>query len=129
MEKWVASTDIRFRSVLLERRSVHLTKGIILLKISGRNLKSSKADYLANLLQNEFDSQNFNLIIDCSSVDLMFSIHIGMLLSFCKKLRAIGGEVCFFNVNDSILAVFERLGVLSTLSIRKDLETAEEFFA
>lgn len=128
MDAWVVSVDSSYSSIILEKRLMHAQKGLVQLRISGKHLSSSKSEFLKNVFQRELDSQNYKLIIDCVKLDMIFSQHMGILLSFCKKFRSNQGDMCFVNVNSSIHAVFERFGLLNFFKIYEDADAAIKSF-
>ena len=129
LSKWIVSVDSSYSSVILEKRLIHAQEGLVQLRISGKHLSSSKSEFLKNVFQRELDNQNYKLIIDCLKLDMIFSQHMGILLSFCKKFRSNQGDMCFVNVNSSIHAVFERFGLLNYFKIYEDEDAAVENFS
>lgn len=128
MDSWVASVDSSYSSIILVKRLIHKEKGLVLLTLNGKQLSSSKSEFLKNVFQRELDSHNSKLIIDCVKLDMIFSQHMGIILSYCKKLRTNKGDMHFVNVNSSIKAVFERFGLLKYLKIFEDIDAAVEEF-
>ena len=48
MDSWVGSVDSSYSSIILVKRLIHKEKGLVLLTLNGKQLSSSKSEFLKN---------------------------------------------------------------------------------
>ena len=127
MSSLIASNDIQFASVIVSKRSTCKTTGAIVLQLNGMKFNFSEADYLKNVLDKEIDHAHNNVILDCRSIDMIFSVQVGIIWSYCRKFRIIGGDLSLCNLNSSIFAVLERFGLSTVFKVGSSVDECIEF--
>ena len=127
MGSFIPGDDVQFASVIISKRSICKKTRAIVIRLNGMKLNFSESDYLKNVLDKELDHNHCNVILDCQSIDMLFSVQVGIIWSYCRKFRIIGGDLTLCNLNSSIAAVLERFGLSTVLKVGSTVDECIEF--
>ena len=127
MGSFIPGDEVEFASVIISKRSICKKTRAIVIRLSGMKLNSSESDYLKNVLDKEIAYSNCNVILDCQSIDMLFSVQVGIIWSYCRKFRHIGGDLSLANLNSSITAVLERFGLSKVIKVGSSVDECIEF--
>ena len=127
MGSFISGDDVQFSSVIISKRSICKTTGAIVIRLNGMKLNFSESDYLKNVLDKELEHNHCNVILDFETIDMIFSVQIGIIWSYCRKFRNLGGDLSLCNLNSSIVAVLERFGLSTVLKVGGTVEECIEF--
>ena len=58
---------------------------------------------------------------------MLFSVQVGIIWSYCRKFRQIGGDLSLANLNSSITAVLERFGLSTVIKVGSSVDECIEF--
>ncbi len=97
-------------------------------KILGR-IDHANVQELETILAGQFQEGQYQIILDLSTLDVVFSIAIGVLWANCQKARARGGDIVLLGVQPSILSILETLGIDGELRRFEDLDQALACFS
>lgn len=123
MSNLVIKKDPWFASVMIDKRELHEGTGTIIITIS-TELTNADSKFLKDVFARELEAGYRNLILDCKHVDMLFSVHVGIIWSNCQKFRKIKGDVRFLNMKEGVQAVLERLGLLKVIKVFDDIDDA-----
>ena len=127
MGSFISGDDIEFSSVIISKRSICEKTRAIVVRLNGMKLNFSESDYLKNVFDKEIAHSNCNVILDCQNIDMLFSVQVGIIWSYCRKFRDIGGDLALANLNSSITAVLERFGLLTVIKVGNSVDECIEF--
>lgn len=97
-------------SPLLEERKFYPPKNLVFLKLSS-HLEHTQTQEFKQLFTKEFDDGNFCLIINFSSVNFIFSAHVGILWAALKHARTKNGDIRISEVTEAVKNSFYSLNL------------------
>ncbi len=95
----------------------------IILRLDGR-LDATSSPLLENKLSHYVDERYGAILIDFLRVDYLSSAGLRLLLSITKKLKARGGLLILFNMNDEVMEIIKMAGFDRILAIFPDEKDA-----
>lgn len=95
---------------------IRSAEGVLTLQLHGQ-LDTEAAPILATDLESRLANGARKLVIDCSAVDFISSSGVGSLVVSVSAFRAEGGDLILGRVTDSVLHIFEMLGLTDFLSL------------
>lgn len=101
---------------------------ITVIKVLGR-IDHSNVSELEVAINREFQAGIYNVAIDLSLLDVVFSIAIGVMWANCQKARAKGGDLVFLGVQSGIQNILETLGIDTELRQFRSMEEVTSYFA
>ena len=122
MNSLTSGDSVEFASVIVSKRMICTNTGAVIIKLNGVKLNFSESDYLKNVLDKELEHNHCNVILDCQSIDMLFSVQIGIIWSYCRKFRINNGDLSLCNLNSSIAAVLERFGLNKEIKVGSDVD-------
>lgn len=75
---------------------------------------------LSNVLEQEFSRNNFRIIFDFQNINVIGSVHLGILWQGCQTARNKGGDILFCHLNETVMEAFERIGLEQMVKIIND---------
>lgn len=111
--------------IQIERREI--SDNLIVVSLQGR-LDIHSMEYFRETLNSESTHQNYNIILDMSSVTFIISTYVGLILSFQKNAKKHGGCLTLAGLNSDVGSIFELMGITDFVSIHPTLEAAIESF-
>lgn len=90
--------------------------GVVHFDLTGRIDTNTSAE-LQSALENYFDTDGFQIILDFAGIDFVSSAGLRVLLMTEKKAKAHNGKAIIRNVNSNILEVFEMTSLINILTI------------
>lgn len=101
-----------------------LENGIRLIKLIGTlDLTGTYSIEVEFVRQCEGD--NVHLLVDLAEVDYISSIGVHMLVSTANSIASRGGKIALLNPQRNVIDVLELTGILQTIPIYSDLESAK----
>ena len=96
-----------------------VTGGTTIATFVAQRLDESNAESIARMLFDLVDRLGrHKLRLDLGAVEYLTSVVLGKLISLNKKVRAVGGELCLFNVRPQVYEIFEVTHLTKVLDIR-----------
>lgn len=83
-------------------------------------LDTNTSGQLESALNDLFDKEKFNIVIDLKDLEYVSSSGLRVFLGAQKKVSAASGSMVVKNVNDTVMEVFEMTGFLDVLTVRND---------
>jgi len=80
-------------------------------------LDASSAIEMDNVIKKAFDSEIYNILIDCKCLNYISSAGLGVFVSYQQDLADQNGQFVFHSMSDKVYNVFELLGLHSIFSI------------
>ena len=83
-------------------------------------LDTNTSGQLETALNELFDKEKFNVVIDLKDLEYVSSSGLRVFLGAQKKVSAASGNMVVKNVNDTVMEVFEMTGFLDVLTVEND---------
>ncbi|MEM0997048.1 MAG: STAS domain-containing protein [Bacteroidota bacterium] len=90
------------------------------------DLDANSSMQMDDAIQQQIDSETYNLHIDCAELEYISSAGLGVFISFMEELENAGGKFVFSNMADNILQVFKLLGLESLVTVVNDRAEVEK---
>jgi anti-sigma B factor antagonist len=98
-------------------------KNHTLLSFSGR-LDATRAPMVQEAFLAALNQGNPNLIVDCTKLEYVASMGLRCFLQAAGSVKAKGGKLVFFGLNESVYHVFEMTGFSKFIPVSQNLEEA-----
>ena len=95
-----------------------------LITIEGE-VDASSSIYLDEALQQAFQSEASNILVDCQGLHYISSAGLGVFMSYIQELEATHKKMVLFNMSEKVYKVFEILGLHQLLTIVDSHEEAK----
>ncbi|NGX31267.1 MAG: putative anti-sigma factor antagonist BtrV [Chlamydiae bacterium] len=103
-------------------------KDYVIIKVSGR-LDAINSPRFEKKMKEKLDEEKRKILLDFLDVEYLSSSGMRVLLSFTKKLDALGGKLVVFNVDEDVLEVLKMAGFDRVIKIVSSQQKAEELMA
>jgi anti-sigma B factor antagonist len=97
--------------------------GLLVLKADG-GLNSQTADEFVAKLERLIEAGLRRIIVDCSALDYISSLGIGVLVRLHKRLAAEGGDVKLAGIKSKVIQILSLVHLDSVLDIYPDVNRA-----
>jgi anti-sigma B factor antagonist len=92
-------------------------------------LDAHTAPEFENAVQNEIDSGNRRIIVDCQGLSYISSAGLGVFMSFLEEIREAGGDIKICGPSPKVMQVFEILGFPALFDMLPDVAAAAKRFS
>ncbi|OFX66881.1 MAG: hypothetical protein A2X12_04830 [Bacteroidetes bacterium GWE2_29_8] len=96
---------------------------VVILSVSGR-IDVNISTQLEKEVVSNIESNNINIIVDCTNLDYISSSGLRVLLLGLKKTTALKGNFILCNLNKNIAEIFDISGFTSIFKICENVEQA-----
>ncbi len=103
--------------------SIEEQKNRKLVRLEGR-LDATTTPALETKISKILEQNKQHMLIDFSKVDYLSSAGMRLLLSASKKIKAHGGKLVFFSMNDEVMEIIKMAGFERILAIYPTEEEA-----
>lgn len=99
--------------------AVEAADGVTVVRITDKELRGPDAQALGDRLCALVEQGHRDLHLDFGSVVYLESLVLGRLVTLYKKLRAVGGHLMVYNVDDELYEVFQVTNLTTLLDVRR----------
>lgn len=89
------------------------------------DVDASSSIHLDEALQQAFQSDADNILINCRGLHYISSAGLGVFMSYIQELDVTGKKMVLFNMSEKVYKVFEILGLHQLLTIVDSQEKAK----
>lgn len=100
---------------------------VVIIEIEGR-LDTTNYNQLEKKLLENIESDNKNLLIDCTKMDYVSSSGLRIFLMALKKITSLNGKFVLCGLQENIAEIFEISGFTSIFQIFENQEVAIKVF-
>jgi anti-anti-sigma factor len=100
---------------------------VVIIEIEGR-LDTTNYNQLEKKLLENIESNNKNLLIDCTKMDYVSSSGLRIFLMALKKITSLNGKFVLCGLQENIAEIFEISGFTSIFQIFENQEMALKVF-
>ena len=104
-----------------------LDNDIVVLAFEGR-LDIHSLEAFRETFNQEFERNNYNIILDLSEVSFIISTYVGLILSFQKSSRKSNGNLTLAGLSNEVGSIFELMGITDLIGIYNSVELAIESY-
>lgn len=101
---------------------------ILLFQLAGQ-LDTSSCDYLYDVLEDVIEDGKIRIILDCSDLEFISSMGLGMLMRVHSRMAKLGGNVCLCRVHSAVADVLRLVMLDKVLRVYPSVEAAVDSLA